>query len=56
MKILYYKYDDGSATIMTRAYLPSDYAQADRDLAFLQNYASSDRNWFLEGVELFNPK
>ena len=56
MKILYYKYDDGSATIMTRAYLPSDYAQADRDLAFLQIYTSSDRNWFLEEVELFNPK
>ena len=54
MKVLYYKYFDNSAFHPVRGYLPEDYEQAEKDLQLLQQFASSDREWELIEIELYN--
>lgn len=54
MKVLYYKYIDSSGFHLVRGYLPEDYEQAEKDLRLLQQFASSDKEWELIEIELYN--
>ena len=54
MKILYYKYFDNSATHFVRVYNKYYFEQAEKDLAMLQQHASSDKTWHLEDIEAYS--
>lgn len=56
MKVLYYKYFDNSGMKPIRVYFTKDYEQAEKDLNLLKEYASSDKGWYLEEIEVYNIK
>lgn len=53
VKVLYYKYSDGSGAKVVRVYLEKDFAQAEKDLALMKTEASDYKDWYLADVELF---
>jgi len=54
-KILLFTYDDKSATKLIRAFGDQHYEQAENDLSMLQEFGSSDKNYRLEEVEIYQP-
>jgi len=52
--VLYYKHSDRSGMEVVRTYAENNEPQAQKDLKMMKEYASSDKDWFLISVELFN--
>jgi len=55
-KVLYFTYDDRSSTKLICAYDESASGEADRTLEFLSAYGSSDKNYYLQELEIITSK
>jgi len=51
VKVLSFRYDDGSGYKIVRVYAETHFEQAEKDLEMLQYYASDSGDWRLDEVD-----